>query len=84
MLSHWAVNNVQSVTGCNLANIRHEFGLNPLLCGPALFSVKKKDITDTEQSNMDLVMELLQQKHDELDPDTIIELEGLINNICQI
>ena len=83
VLSHWAVNTVQSVTGLNVANIRQEFGLNPLLYGPTLFSVKKKDITEIDQNNMDLLGELLQQKHDEIDPDTILELDGLINNICQ-
>ena len=71
------------ITGLNVANIRQEFGLNPLLYGPTLFSVKKKDITEIDQNNMDLLGELLQQKHDEIDPDTILELEGLINNICQ-
>ena len=74
VLSHWAVKTQQSVTGCNVANIRQEFGLNPLQHGPTTFTVKKKEITETDQTNMDLLGELLQQRHEEVDPDTVLEL----------
>ena len=82
VLSHWAVKTVQSVTGSNLAKIRQEFGLDPLLHQPTLFFVKKKDISENDVENMDLLKDLFQQKQDELDPRVVSELEGLINDIC--
>ena len=83
VLSHWAVKTVQSVTGSNVAKIRQEFGRDPLLYGPTLFFVKKKDISENDKENIDLLKELFQQKQDELDPDMVLELEGLIDNICK-
>ena len=74
---------MQSTTGSNIANIHQEFGQHPLLCEPTLFLVKKKETTEVDRQNLDLLEDLFQQKHDEGDPDTVIELEGLINQICE-
>ena len=84
ILSHWAVKTVQSVTGSNVAKICQEFGIDPLVYGPTLFFVKKKNVLETEKENLNLLQELLHQKKDELDPDMVSELGGLINDICKI
>ena len=82
-LAHQAVNTVLSVTGRNVANIRQEFGANPLVCGPGSITIMKSDITNNDRDNLDLLASLLEQKMGEVDRDTINNFDILIDEICQ-
>ena len=81
-LSNWAVNTVRSNTGLNLFNIRNEFERDPLLYGSTQFSTKKKDIPENCEENIVLLSNLLQQREEEMDPDIVLELDIVINNVC--
>ena len=82
-LSHWATKTVQSVTGLNMANIRQEFGLDPLLHGPSLFTVKNKEIPENGNETLELIDNLLHQQLQETEPDIATELQAVINNLCE-
>ena len=81
-LSHWATNTVQSTTGLNVANIHQEFGLDPLVHGPTMFTVKKRDIPENKEEDLELLENLLQQQLVETEPDIVSELQTVIDNIC--
>ena len=54
-LSHCATNIVQSTTGLDVANIRQEFGLDALVHGPNMFTVKKRDIPQSQEEDLELL-----------------------------
>ena len=82
-LSYWATKTVQSVTGLNITNIRQEFGLDPLLNGPSMFTVKSKDIPENGNEILELLETLLQQQLQETEPDIVTELQTIINSFCE-
>ena len=82
-LSHWAIKTVQSTTGLNVANIRHEFGLDPLLHGSTLFTVKRKQIPENHEEDLKLLADLLAQQLVEPEPNIVSELQTVIDNICK-
>ena len=81
LLATLAVNSLQSTTGKNLANIKEEFGINPLITPRNQFVTKKASIPSEEHSNLMLLDEFLTRRENETD-DIIPEIDGLIHNLC--
>ena len=81
-LSHWGVRSLQSVTGKNVANIREEFQVDPLLCGPGVIVVPKREMPDNGAENIELLMRLFEQRNNETDPDIVLNLNSVIVDIC--
>ena len=81
-LAYWGTKTRQSVTGRNVANIWSEFEVNPLFCNTTAIIIKKKEVPDQGQENMELLERLLISRAEELEPDVLTELEGLISNVC--
>ena len=82
-LSYWGVQTRLSTTGRNVANIREEFKINPLQCKPAALNVLKREIPEQMEDNIELLNSLLKIQAEEIEPDIITELNGLINAICE-
>ena len=81
-LAYWGVQTRQSVTGKNVANIREEFKMDPLKCKPWALNVKKKEVSEQGDENIQLLETLLSIRAVELEPDILTELNGLIDIIC--
>ena len=81
LLATLAVNSVLSTTGKNLANIREEFGMNPLKTPRNEFVTKKAYIPAEGENNLILLDEFLQRRQTETN-DIIPEIDGLIQKLC--
>ena len=58
-LAYWGTKTRQSVTGRNVANIWSEFEVNTLFCNTTAIIIKKKEVPDQGQENMELLERLL-------------------------
>ena len=67
MFSNWTVKTMI------LFNIRNKFDWYSLLYGSTQFFTKE---------NIKLLSNLLQQREEKMDPDIVLELDIVINNVC--
>ena len=81
-LSHLAINTVRSTTGSNIANIRNEFSMCPILNPKQKFILTKRNVPLNYQENVALLDHLITIRSSEFDQDIIEELDSLINHIC--
>ena len=81
-LSQLAFNTVRSTTGSNVANIRNEFSLCPLMYPKQQFNLAKQELSVNQQENIALLDNLLIIRSNEIDEEIIEELNGLIDQIC--
>ena len=82
-LSYWGVRTRLSTTGQNVANIREEFNVDPIKCSPKDIAVKKREIPEGGNDNIELLQRLFEAKAAEMEPDIVSELQILIDNICE-
>ena len=82
-LSYWGVQTRLSTAGRNFANIREEFKINPLQCKPGALNVLKREIPEQMEDNLELLDSLLKIRAEELEPDIVTKLNGLINTVCE-
>ena len=82
-LAYWGVQTRMSTTGRNVANLREEFGKDPLKCKPSEINVKKREIPEQMEDNIELVHSLLEIRAHEVEPDIVTELNGLISAVCE-
>ena len=83
-LAQLSVNTVRSVTGRNIANIRDEFDLDPLSVHKKQFHVKKVDIPEGGDENIELLDYLLYLRNNETEEEIVCELNELIANVCSV
>ena len=82
-LAYWAVRTKMSTTGKNVANIQDELNVDPLKCESKEIIVKKREIPDNGEETIELLVRLFNIKSAEVDPEMVIELSGLIDNVCE-
>ena len=82
-LAYWGVRTRKSTTGRNVANIREEFGLDPLKCSPGSIRIRQRDMPVNGQENLELLERLFSIRAAEVEPDVVNELNILINDICE-
>ena len=82
-LAYWGVRTRKSTTGRNVANIREEFGLDPLKCSPGSIRIRQRDMPENGQENLELLERLFSIRAAEVEPDVVNELNILINDICE-
>ena len=83
-LTRLAVNNVGSVTGRNVSKMREEFQLDPLTDYKKSFFVKKAEIPEHGEENIELLDYLLYLRNNETEEEIICELNELIHNVCSV
>ena len=83
-LTRLAVNNVGSVTGQNVSKMREEFQLDPLTEYKKSFFVKKAEIPEHGEENIELLDYLLYLRNNETEEEIIGELNELIHNVCSV
>ena len=66
-----------------MANIREEFGLDPLKCSPGSIRIRQRDMPENGQENLELLERLFSIRAAEVEPDVVNELNILINDICE-
>ena len=81
-LSYWGTRTRQSTTGRNVANMREEFGLNPLRCSPGSIRVKERDMPENGPETLELLERLFSIRAAEVEPDFVDEINALLNDIC--
>ena len=81
-LSYWGTRTRQSTTGRNVANMREEFGLNPLRCSPGSIRVKERDMPENGPETLELLERLFSIRAAEVEPDFVDEINALIDDIC--
>ena len=81
-LAYWCVNTRLSTTGNNVANIREEFKMDPLKCSPWKINTAKREVPINGHENIDLLMRLFEIRTEELEPDVLLEINELIENVC--
>ena len=84
-LSYWGARTRESTTGRNVANIRQEFGVNPLyrFCSPGSISVRQRELPDNGQETLDLLERLFQIRSIETEPEIVSEINQLIDDVCE-
>ena len=83
-LTRLAVNTVGSVTGRNVSKMKEEFGLDPLKVNKKLFVVKKAEIPEHGEENIELLDYLLYLRNNETEEEIVFELNELIFNVCSV
>ena len=83
-LTRLSVNNVGSVTGRNVAKMKQEFQLDPLEVNKKLFFVKKAELPEHGEENIELLDYLLYLRNSETEEDIISELSELIFNVVSV
>ena len=83
-LTRLSVNNVGSVTGRNVAKMKEEFQLDPLEVNKKLFFVKKAELPEHGEENIELLDYLLYLRNSETEEDIISELNELIFNVVSV
>ena len=83
-LAKLSVNTVRSVTGRKIAKIRDEFHLDPLPVHKKQFHVKKVDIPEGGDENIELLDYLLYLRNNETEEEIVCELNELIANVCSV
>ena len=82
-LAYWGTQTRLSTTGRNVANMREEFSKDPLKCKTSDINVKKRDIPYQMEENIELLDSLLKIRANEMEPDIVTELNGLIWAVCE-
>ena len=83
-LAHLAVGSTRSTTGRNIREIRDEFGLDPLTTSKKHFFVKKAEVPEHGQDNIELLDHLLYIRNSETEEDIIAEVDDLISSVCSV
>ena len=83
-LTRQSVNSVGSVTGRNVAKMKEEFQLDPLEVNKKLFFVKKAELPEHGEENIELLDYLLYLRNSETEEEIISELNELIFNVVSV
>ena len=81
-VANLAVITMRSVTGLNVKNIQEEFLKNPLYINKQEFSLSRKELSEQEEENIDLLDRLLSLRSQEFDEDVLSELDILLHSVC--
>ena len=81
-LAQLSVSTVRSVTGRNITKMREEFQLDPLTDNKRQFNVKKAEVPEGGEENIELLDYLLYLRNNETEEEIVSELRELIFNVC--
>ena len=83
-LARLAVSSVRSTTGLNVRQMKDEFQLDPLKVNKKMFVVRKADLPEHGEDNIELLDYLLYIRNNETEEEIISELNDLIHKVCTV